>query len=105
MISRPDVVEELNLDHGPQAACGHAYSASDNVRFGQWGVKYASAAEVSLQVCGDFEYATFALYFVQVLLARAIGHVLAEDHNARVSFHLHLQAAIDQVNHGGGITG
>ena len=45
-------------------------------------LKQRSAAELRLQPGGGFEHAALALHFAQVLLAAAIGHVLAEHDNA-----------------------
>src|SRR6185295_6943738 len=99
MHGRPDVIKELNLNNRLQAPRSHTYCSTDNVCFSEWRVKYPFTAELSLQVCSDFEDATLAFNGFQVFLTRAIGHVFAKYDNARIAFHLCMQTAIDQINH------
>ena len=53
-----------------------------------------------LQAVGDLEDAALALDLGEARFARAVGHVLAEDHDARVARHLVVQARVEQVDHG-----
>ena len=53
--------------------------------------------------CGDLEDAALAFHLGQVLLAAAIGHVLAEGYDQRVAAHLLMQRGVDQVDHGLGL--
>ena len=90
MHRRPDVVEELNLNDRLHAAHGLTHSAADNVCFGQRRIEDAVAAELGLQPGRQLEDAALALHqsFTQILLAAAVGHVLAEDDDARIAPHL-----------------
>ena len=56
-------------------------------------------AEPPLQAVGDLEDAALALDLVEARLAGAVGHVLAEDDDARVARHLVAQAGVEQVDH------
>jgi hypothetical protein len=47
MHRRPDVVEELNLDHRLHAARGHADGAADDVGLGQRRIEDALGAELA----------------------------------------------------------
>ena len=79
----PDVVEELDLGTGPQAADGLAHTAADDVGFRQRRVVAAGRAESTLQPAGDAEDPTLALYVVEDVVI-GVGHVLAEDPDALV---------------------
>src|SRR5690349_20392459 len=103
MHGRPDVIKELNLNNRLQAARGHSNCPTDDVCFSEWSVKYALAAELALEVRCYFENAALALNCFQILLARAIGHVLAKHNDARIAFHLCMQTSIDQINDCSGI--
>ncbi len=95
MKGRPDIIKELNLDDGLQAARGHADCAAYDVCFGQRRIKHARAAKLALQIRRHFEDAAFAFHFIQRSLARAVGHVLAENHYARIALHFSVQATIN----------
>src|SRR5438067_1929432 len=99
MTGGPDIVEELYLDDRLQAARRHANGAPDDVRFGERRVEDARAAETTLQIRRHLEDAAFALDLFEILLARAIRHVLAEDDDARITRQLFVQTAIDQIGH------
>ena len=96
---RPDVVEELDLDDRLQPAQRHADAAADDVRFGQRRVEDAVAAELPLQAVGDLEHAALAGDGGERLLAAGVGHVLAEDDDARIARHLVAQRGVDGVHH------
>ena len=100
---RPDVIKELNLNHRLQAARGHADGPADNICFRQRRIENARAAEFALQVGSNFENAAFALDLSQRFFARAISDVFAECDQARIAFHLSVQATIDQIDHRAGI--
>ena len=102
MHGGPDVIEELNLDHRLQAASCHAEGATHDVSFGERRVEDAVGAELALQAGGELEDSTFAFYLLlfQILLVRAVGDILAKDHDALVAPHLIAQAAVDEVGHG-----
>ena len=101
MIGGPDVVEELNLDHGLQPAGRQPDGPADDVRFGERRVVDAIAAELALQTPCDLEDAAFALHFLEVLLATDVGDVLAEYQDPGVARHFILHAGIEQIHHGG----
>src|SRR2546423_8009993 len=105
MIRGPDVVEELYLDDGLQPAGRHAYRAPDDVGLGERRVEDARRAELALQVGRHLEDAALALHTVEVLLARTIRHVLAEDDDFDRARHLFVQATVDEVNNGARIAG
>ena len=48
----------------------------------------------------DLEDATLAFDLVELVFVAAIGHVFAEDHDARIARHLVPQAGVDLVHHG-----
>src|SRR4051812_45250423 len=98
MISRPDIIEELNLHDGFQSTRRHAYSATDDIRFSQRRIKDTRRAELSLKIRCDLEDAALAFDLFQILLARDIRHVFAEDYDRRVSSHLLMHAAIDEID-------
>ena len=63
-------------------------------------LKTRSRAELALQVVGDLEDAALALDLGRGSSSRrAVGHVLAEDHDARVARHLVVQAGVQEVHH------
>ena len=97
---RPDVVEKLYLHDRLHSAHGHADGAADDVGFGQRRIEDARRAESPLQSPGGFEYAALALHVGQVLLAAAIGHVLAENHDARVALQFIGQRGGHHLDHG-----
>ncbi len=66
-------------------------------------LKTRARAELALEVGRDLEDAALALDLVEVLLARHVGHVLAEDDDARVALHLLVQAAVDEIDHRAGV--
>ena len=98
----PDVVEELDLNDGLEAAHGHADGATGDVCLGQWGVEDAVGAELRLQAAGEFEDAALALECARgkVLVAAGVGHVFAEDDDARVASHFVAKRRVDAVGHG-----
>ena len=104
-VGRPDVVEELDLDHRLDAASRQADRAADDVGLGERRVVDPVAAELLLQSPGDLEDAALALHLAEVLLAAGVGHVLAEDDDARIARHLVLQAGVEQVHHRGRVAG
>jgi hypothetical protein len=67
--------------------------APDDVRLGERRVVHARRAELGLQAVRRLEHAALALDLAQVLLARHVGHVLAEDEDALVAPHLVLAAS------------
>ena len=81
MHRRPDVVEELHLDHWLESARGHADGAADDVGFRQAGVVDAVGAELPLQPGGELEDTALAFHqaIAQLLILAGIGDVLAED--------------------------
>ena len=99
-VRRPDVVEELDLDHRLEPARGEPDRAADDVGLGERRVVHAVAPERPLQSPGHLEDAALALHVGQVVLAAAVGHVLAEDDDPRVARHLVAQADVEQVDHG-----
>ena len=64
-----------------------------DVGLGQRRVVDAVAAELALQPPGHLEDAALALDLAEVLVAGRVGHVLAEDEDARVARHLVAHAA------------
>ena len=74
--------------------------AAHDVGLGQRRVEDALRAELGLQPGGELEDAALALDLGQRLFAAGVGHVLAEDDDARVAAHLVVQAGVDQVGHG-----
>ena len=96
---RPDVVEELDLDHRLQPADGHAHRPADDVGLGQRRVEHALAPEGALQPQGGLEHAALALHLGQRLGAAAVGHVFAEHEDARVAGHLVREGAVDGRHH------
>ncbi len=86
----PDVVEELDLDDGLEAADGHADGAADDVGLGERRVPDAVGAELGLQAGGELEDAALALDLAgaEGLVAGGVGDVFAEDDDARVAAHL-----------------
>ena len=87
---RPDVVEELDLGHGPQAPQPLPYRPADNVGLGERRVVAPGQAEAALEAEGGAEYATLALHVGQHGLA-GVGDVLAEHPDAFVLLHLLLE--------------
>ena len=81
---RPNIVEELDLDHRFHPALGQANGAADNARFRQRTVEAAVAAELDLQSCCGLKNSALAFHFRQVRFPAAIGHVLAEHDHARI---------------------
>ncbi len=104
-VGGPDVVEELDLDHRLDPACGQADGPADDIRFRQRRVVHPVAAEGTLQAPGDLEDAALALHRRQVLLPAGIGDILAKDDDPRVAGHFVLEAGIEQVDHRGGLAG
>src|SRR5580704_2356002 len=100
--SRPDVVEELNLHHRLQPTRGHTGSAAYNVCLGQRRVEDAIGTKFALQARGQLEYAALALdqFLLEILVAAAVGNVLAKHHDTLVAGHLIAQSGVDQVGHG-----
>ncbi len=96
---RPDVVEELDLDHRLETSSRQAHRAADDVGFGEGRVVDARRAERALQAVGHLEDAALALDLVERTLARAVGDVLAEDDDRRVAAHLFMKGAVDVVEH------
>src|SRR5258706_6392036 len=94
---RPDVIEELNLDHRLHAAYGHADTAADDRRLGDRRIETARGAERDLQSLRRFEDATLAFHLGEIRLAAAIGHVLAEDDHTIVAAHLLVQREVDRI--------
>src|SRR6185369_7674193 len=99
MKGRPDVVKKLDFDDRLQAASGQANGAPDDVSFRQRRVVNSRAAELPLQVRGDFEDSALALDLLQRSLTRAVGYVFAKDHDPRIALHLGVQASINQIDH------
>ena len=99
---RPDVVEELNLDHRLQPARGHARGAAHDRGLGQRRIEDAVRAKFVLQAEGELEDSAFAFHQLplQVFFAAAIGYVFAEDHDALVALHFVAQRYVDQIGHG-----
>ena len=100
---RPDVIEELNFDDRLHAAHGVADGAADDVGLGQRRVEDALGAELGLQAGGELEDAALAFDLGERLFAAGVGHVFAEDDDARVAAHLVVQAGVDEVGHGAGL--
>ena len=69
------------------------------VRFGERRVVDARAAELLLQAPRDLEDAALALDLAEVLLARDVGDVLAEDEDLLIAPHLVLHAGVEQIDH------
>ena len=97
---RPDVIEELNLDHRLQPPHSHAKSAADDARFGNRRVETTLGTEFALQAGGGFEDAPFALHRGQMLFTAAIGDVLAEHDHVGIPAHLFGERAVDGIHHG-----
>src|SRR2546423_329410 len=99
VLALPNGIKKLSLDNGLAPARRHADGAPDDVGFRKRRVEDARAAETALQVRRHFEDAALALDLFEILLARTIGHVLAEDDDARITRQLFVQTAIDQIGH------
>ena len=91
---RPDVIEELNLDHRLDAAQSVAHGPAYDVRFGERRIEDAIGAKLGLQARGELEDAALSLHFVERLHAAGVGHVFAVDHDALVAAHLVAQAML-----------
>src|SRR5207248_10914055 len=76
MIRGPDVIEELDLHDGLQAAGREPDRPAHDVRLGERRVVHAVAPELALQPPGDLEDAALALHLREVLLAAGVGDVL-----------------------------
>ena len=98
----PDVIEELNLDHRLKAAGRHANGSPHDGRFRQGRIEDSFGAVFELQAGGQFENPSLAFDepLLDVLLAVAVGHVFAEQDDARVAAHLVAQASMNQPGHG-----
>ena len=96
---RPDVVEELNLDHRLQLANGHADAATDDGRLGERRVEDAILAVRALQAVRHLEDAALAGHDLQGLLPAGVRDVLAEDDDARIVRHLVFQRPVDGGDH------
>ena len=83
---RPDVIEELDLGHGPQSPHALAHSPANDIGFGQGRVVTAVGAELSLQAESGTENASFTLELVQEL-GRGVSHILAEDSDPGILGH------------------
>ncbi len=109
MHGGPDVVEELDLDDGLEAALRHAEGAADDVGFGEGRVPAAVGAEFGLQAGGELEDAAlaFELAGAERFVAGGVGYVFAEDYDALVAAHLVFEAVVDELGHGalGGVGG
>ena len=81
-------MEELNLGNRLQAAGGHACCAAHNRGFGYRGVEAALRAVLYLQSRGGLEDSALALHLAQIVLARAVRHILTEHNHARIAPHL-----------------
>src|SRR5690606_23511019 len=57
----PDVVEELNLNHGLDASHRHTNGATDDICLCQWGVEYLSFFGDTLTTRSNFKDPTLAL--------------------------------------------
>ena len=101
----PDVIEELYFRNGFQTARRHADGAAHDGGFSQRSIEGAAGAELHLQPGGDLEHSAFAFDVVEIFLARAIGHVLAEDQDVGIAPHLFAQSGVDQIHHGLGFAG
>ena len=104
-VGRPDVVEELDLDHRFEPARSQPDGPANDVGLGQRRVVDAVAPERALQPPGDLEHPTLPLHVAEVPFPAAIRHILAEDHDPRIACHFVAQADVEQVDHGGGIAG
>ena len=102
---RPDVIEELNLDHRLQPARSHAGGAAHDVGLRNRRVKHPVRAEFDLQPGRELEDAALALdhFLLEIFLAAAVGDIFAENDDALVAPHLVAQGGIDQVGHGFGV--
>ena len=100
---RPDIVEELDLDHRLELAHGHADRAADDARLGQRRVEDPIVAEHPLQSVRQLEHAALARHQRQRLLPAGVGHVLAEHDDVRIARHFVLQGAVDGRHHGVGL--
>ena len=98
-VRGPDVVEELDLDHRLEAAMRQPNCAPHDVRLGERRVVHARTAKLRLQAVRRLEHAALPLHLAEVLLARHVGHVLAEDEDARVAPHLVAHRDVDEVHH------
>ena len=96
----PDVVEELDLDDGPQAAQRKPDPPPDDVRLRERSVVHALRAKLLLKAMRDLEDTTFAFDLAQRLLTRNVRYVLAEKEDAWITFHLLAQARVQEVDHG-----
>ena len=103
VVGGPDIVEELDLDDRFEPAGREPDRPAHDVGFGEWRVVDALAPELALQAPGDLEDPALPLHFLEVLLAAGVGHVFAEDDDARLARHLVLKACIEQIHHRGGI--
>src|SRR5208337_1961111 len=83
---RPDVIEELDLNHRLQAANGHPGGAADDGGFCQRRIEYPVGAELDLQARRQLEDSALSFYLLllQVLLATGVGYVLPEDEDTFV---------------------
>src|SRR5882724_7722801 len=97
---RPDVVKELNLSNGLQAAGRHADGAADDAGFSERRIENAIVAVLALQTCGCFEDAALAFHVLEVVLAAGIGHVFAENHDALVARHFVGERCGNHLDHG-----
>src|SRR5205823_8623531 len=105
VIRGPDVVEELDLDHGLQAPRGEADRPAHDVGFREGRVVDALAPELALQAPGALEDPALALDLLEALLAPAVRHVLPESEAPRIAGHLVLEPGVEQVHHRGRIAG
>src|SRR5206468_12878963 len=87
-IGRPDIVEELDLDHRLEPAGGEPDGPPDDVGLGEGRVVYPIAPEGALQSPGDLEDAALALDVPQILFPAAIGHILPEQDDSWIPHHL-----------------
>src|SRR6185503_3101524 len=100
MISRPYVVEELNLRNRFQPPSGQPNGAADDVCLGQRGVEHACATESTLQIESYFEDPALSFYLLDVFFAAAIGYVFTKHDDALVSSHFIVKTGVNQIEHG-----
>jgi hypothetical protein len=63
-------------------------------------LKTRSEPKLALEAVRDLEDAALALALFRALFALAVGHVLAEDHDAGIAGHLVDIGRVQQVDHG-----
>src|SRR5579862_1911430 len=80
---RPDVIEELNLDHWLQPTRGHTGGAPHDGGLSKRSVEHPVIAKLALQAERQLEDSALTLdqLALQIFFAAAVGNVFAKDHD------------------------